>query len=170
MKIVGSMMRIDRRSKQCYCTHSTNKNTENFQFKTCFFNYEGSPPPALPPIGLENYNTTSYRCGGQQPKCCTVTQPCGVYDGVCSNDDQCEGKLQCGGRGSCAVGNNLRCCQKRSYKDLDASSHYFDLGPLTMSKEGEYKYMCTRNNDFSNRSHKGKLIVSARMSQGKPEK
>ena len=41
MKIVGSMMRIDRRSKRCYCTQSTNKNTENFQFKTCFFNYEG---------------------------------------------------------------------------------------------------------------------------------
>ena len=41
MKIVGSMMRIDRRSKRCYCTQSTNKNTENFQYKTCFFNYEG---------------------------------------------------------------------------------------------------------------------------------
>ena len=35
----------------------------------------------------------------------------------------------------------------------------FDLGPRQVSRSGTYHYMSTRNNAFSNRSHKGKLIV-----------
>ena len=30
-----------------------------------------------------------------------------------------------------------------------------------MTKAGTYYYMCTRNNNFSNRSQKGKIIVKA---------
>ena len=35
----------------------------------------------------------------------------------------------------------------------------FDLGPRQVTRTGTYHYMSTRNNAFSNRSHKGKLVV-----------
>ena len=35
----------------------------------------------------------------------------------------------------------------------------FDLGPRQVTRSGTYHYMSTRNNAFSNRSHKGKLVV-----------
>jgi hypothetical protein len=41
------------------------------------------------------------------------------------------------------------------------NSSYFDLGPHQVLKAGEYNYVCTRNNAFSNRSQKGRLIVAA---------
>ncbi|XP_065674333.1 protein DD3-3 isoform X2 [Hydra vulgaris] len=45
--------------------------------------------------------------------------------------------------------------------ELDDAGTYFDLGPrkLTSNGNGTYYYMCTRNNNFSNRSQKGKLVV-----------
>jgi len=36
---------------------------------------------------------------------------------------------------------------------------YFDLGPRQATGVGTYNYMCTRNNNFSNRSQKGKIII-----------
>jgi len=39
------------------------------------------------------------------------------------------------------------------------NSSYFDLGPAQALQAGEYNYVCTRNNAFSNRSQKGRLIV-----------
>jgi hypothetical protein len=44
--------------------------------------------------------------------------------------------------------------------ELDDAGTYFDLGPVKMSTEGHFHYMCTRNNNFSNRSQKGKIIVT----------
>uniref|UniRef100_H2Z104 Uncharacterized protein n=1 Tax=Ciona savignyi TaxID=51511 RepID=H2Z104_CIOSA len=44
--------------------------------------------------------------------------------------------------------------------ELDDAGTYFDLGPRKITSTGTYHYMCTRNNNFSNRSQKGKLIVS----------
>lgn len=41
------------------------------------------------------------------------------------------------------------------------NSSHFDLGPVQVTGVGEYRYICTRNNAFSNRSHKGTLIVAA---------
>jgi len=38
---------------------------------------------------------------------------------------------------------------------------FFDLGLIRMNTSGMYNYMCTRNNDFTNRSHKGTLVVTA---------
>jgi hypothetical protein len=38
---------------------------------------------------------------------------------------------------------------------------YFDLGIFRMNKSGTYNYMSTRNNNFSNRSQKGTLIIQA---------
>jgi plastocyanin len=38
---------------------------------------------------------------------------------------------------------------------------YFDLGLIKMNTSGIFNYMCTRNNDFTNRSHKGTLVVTA---------
>ena len=43
--------------------------------------------------------------------------------------------------------------------ELNDASTYFDLGPRMVTQRGTYYYMCTRNNDFSNRSQKGKIIV-----------
>lgn len=41
------------------------------------------------------------------------------------------------------------------------NSSHFDLGPVQATRIGEYRYFCTRNNAFSNRSQKGLLIVDA---------
>ena len=43
--------------------------------------------------------------------------------------------------------------------ELDDAGTYFDLGPRKVTKTGTYYYMCTRNNNFTNRSQKGKVIV-----------
>ena len=41
------------------------------------------------------------------------------------------------------------------------NSSHFDLGPVQITGIGEYRYICTRNNAFSNRSHKGAIVVAA---------
>ena len=46
--------------------------------------------------------------------------------------------------------------------ELDDAGTYFDLGPKEVTQIGTYHYLCTRNNNFSNRSQKGKLIVTDR--------
>lgn len=43
--------------------------------------------------------------------------------------------------------------------ELDDAGTYFDLGPQKVTQTGTYHYMCTRNNNFSNRSQKGRLVV-----------
>nr|CAB3228244.1 protein DD3-3 [Phallusia mammillata] len=44
--------------------------------------------------------------------------------------------------------------------ELNDAGTYFDLGPRKVTQSGNYNYMCTRNNNFSNRSQKGKLVVT----------
>lgn len=44
--------------------------------------------------------------------------------------------------------------------ELDDRSPYYDQGPVKCEKPGVYNYMCTRNNNFSNRSQKGTVTVS----------
>ncbi|KAK2182718.1 hypothetical protein NP493_340g02084 [Ridgeia piscesae] len=41
---------------------------------------------------------------------------------------------------------------------LDDSGTYFDLGPLKVTEVGSFDYMCTRNNQFSTRSQKGRIV------------
>ena len=43
--------------------------------------------------------------------------------------------------------------------ELDDAGTYFDLGPRKVTANGIYHYMCSRNNNFSNRSQKGKIVV-----------
>ena len=43
--------------------------------------------------------------------------------------------------------------------ELDDAGTYYDLGPRKITRAGTYYYMCTRNNNFTNRSQKGKVIV-----------
>ncbi|KAL5014549.1 hypothetical protein ScPMuIL_008819 [Solemya velum] len=43
--------------------------------------------------------------------------------------------------------------------ELDDAGTYFDLGPRNVTKTGTFHYMCTRNNDFTNRDQKGRIIV-----------
>ena len=43
--------------------------------------------------------------------------------------------------------------------ELDDAGTYFDLGPRKVTNKGTYHYMCTRNNNFTNRGQKGKIIV-----------
>lgn len=42
---------------------------------------------------------------------------------------------------------------------LDDAGPYFDMGLRKVSQTGTYHYMCTRNNDFSNRDQKGRVTV-----------
>ncbi|CAH1783889.1 unnamed protein product [Owenia fusiformis] len=42
--------------------------------------------------------------------------------------------------------------------ELDDAGTYYDLGPRKVTTTGSYHYMCTRNNNFSNRSQKGRII------------
>jgi len=44
-------------------------------------------------------------------------------------------------------------------KELDDAGTYFDLGVRKVTGVGTYHYMCTRNNNFSNRSQKGKIVI-----------
>jgi hypothetical protein len=44
--------------------------------------------------------------------------------------------------------------------ELDDAGTYFDLGARKVSVTGIYHYLCTRNNNFSNRSQKGKIVSS----------
>jgi len=46
-------------------------------------------------------------------------------------------------------------------KELDDAGTYFDLGPRKITQLGIYHYLCTRNNNFSNRNQAGKIKVSA---------
>lgn len=43
--------------------------------------------------------------------------------------------------------------------ELDDAGTYFDLGPRKVTSNGIFHYMCTRNNNFSNRGQKGKVVV-----------
>lgn len=44
---------------------------------------------------------------------------------------------------------------------FDDAGTYFDLGPRQVTQNGIYHFISTRNNAFSNRSQKGKLVVSS---------
>jgi len=44
--------------------------------------------------------------------------------------------------------------------ELDDAGTYFDLLPHKAIGTGTHHYMCTRNNNFSNRSQKGKIVVA----------
>jgi len=44
--------------------------------------------------------------------------------------------------------------------EFDDAGTYFDMAPQMLGRVGIFNYMCTRNNNFSNRSQKGAIIVS----------
>jgi len=44
--------------------------------------------------------------------------------------------------------------------ELDDAGTYFDLGLRQCTQQGVYNYLCTRNNNFSNRSQQGIISVS----------
>ena len=44
-------------------------------------------------------------------------------------------------------------------KTLDNTGPYYDMGVRKATAPGLYHYMCTRNNNFSNRDQKGEIIV-----------
>eukprot|EP00056_Hartaetosiga_gracilis_P013768 m.231079 g.231079 ORF g.231079 m.231079 type:complete len:1329 (-) comp13895_c4_seq1:92-4078(-) len=54
--------------------------------------------------------------------------------------------------------NNLQLGGEMS--ELDDAGTYFNLPPHSVTGVGTYHYLCTRNNNFSNRSQKGKIVVS----------
>jgi len=47
-----------------------------------------------------------------------------------------------------------------SMATLDDAGTYFDLGPRQATTNGVYHYVCTRNNNFSNRDQKASIVVS----------
>ncbi|XP_078384681.1 protein DD3-3-like [Oculina patagonica] len=60
--------------------------------------------------------------------------------------------------------HNLALLDNRQFggemSELDDAGTYFDLGPKKITGSGTYHYMSTRNNNFSNRSQKGRIIIS----------
>jgi len=44
--------------------------------------------------------------------------------------------------------------------ELDDAGTYFDLGPRQVTRNGIYNYLCTRNNNFSNRNQAARITVS----------
>ncbi|PAA69170.1 hypothetical protein BOX15_Mlig021895g1 [Macrostomum lignano] len=44
---------------------------------------------------------------------------------------------------------------------LNDAGTYFDLGARRVTNAGSWSFVCTRNNNFSNRSHKGRLVCSS---------
>jgi len=55
--------------------------------------------------------------------------------------------------------SSLAYIQPGAGDELNEAGTYFDLGPQKVTSTGIYHYMSTRNNNFSNRSQKGKIIV-----------
>jgi len=51
--------------------------------------------------------------------------------------------------------------------ELDDAGTYFDMPVFKVTRKGTYNYLCTRNNNFSNRSQKGKIVVSDAPEKGK---
>ena len=54
------------------------------------------------------------RGSGSSWNCCTVQSKCGIHEGDCDSDEECEGTLTCG-IGNCAVHlfpENADCCQE----------------------------------------------------------
>ncbi len=51
--------------------------------------------------------------------------------------------------------------------ELDDAGTYFDLGPRKITSRGVYHYLCTRNNNFTNRSQKGRIVVAENASTSK---
>ena len=55
------------------------------------------------------------RASGSSWSCCTIQNKCGIHEGDCDSDDECEGTLTCGVR-NCAVHlfpENADCCQEQ---------------------------------------------------------
>ena len=53
---------------------------------------------------------------------------------------------------------------ERNRQGARSSTPYFDLGPRSVTQAGIYNYLCTINNNFTNRSQKGKIIVKQKNS------
>ena len=51
---------------------------------------------------------------------------------------------------------------------VSSSEAYFDLGPRKVTSSGTYFYFSTRNNAFTNRSQKGKIVVVSGSSSSDP--
>eukprot|EP01100_Stratorugosa_tubuloviscum_P001849 TRINITY_DN1420_c0_g1_i3.p1 TRINITY_DN1420_c0_g1~~TRINITY_DN1420_c0_g1_i3.p1 ORF type:complete len:608 (+),score=312.09 TRINITY_DN1420_c0_g1_i3:76-1899(+) len=51
----------------------------------------------------------------------------------------------------------------RNCAKLNAGPAYFDGGLIKLNNSGKFNYMCSRNNNFSNRSQKGTIIVEESM-------
>jgi hypothetical protein len=47
---------------------------------------------------------------------------------------------------------------------MNAASEYFDGGLIKLNSTGEFHYMSSRNNNFSNRSHKASITVMPLLS------
>ena len=47
-----------------------------------------------------------------------------------------------------------------SLEELNDAGTYFDLGLRQITSSGVSHYMCTRNNNFSNRDQKGEIVVA----------
>lgn len=68
--------------------------------------------------------------------------------------DSYETLMQRNGNDTSAVDEDSRNCLL-----LNAADAYFDGGLVLLDRLGTFHYMCTRNNNFSNRLQKGTIVV-----------
>jgi hypothetical protein len=66
--------------------------------------------------------------------------------------------------GCCLTGEQLlndgnRNQNKQNCQKLNAASDYFNAGLVQLRSTGTFHYMSTRNNNFTNRSQKGTIVV-----------
>eukprot|EP00731_Ephydatia_muelleri_P001869 Em0001g1869a len=101
--------------------------------------WSSSGPPTTP-RGTDRLAPPMDTGGTATPPTWTATDPAGI---VASG--QAGSGLQRGGEMS----------------ELDDAGTYFDLGPKQVTQVGTYYYLCTRNNNFSNRDQKSKIIVQS---------
>ena len=107
--------------------------------------------------------------GSGNNDCCRPDKPCVEGEGDCDTDDDCLGELVCG-KQNCLWGDRDDCCRQPGEDEdqaldscdlLNAAPAYFDAGLLRLQKAGQFTFLSTRNNNFSNRSQKGMLHVLA---------
>jgi len=49
----------------------------------------------------EKFNWTSDNTDAKTWACCTSSEPCGLFEGDCDNDDECKGNFKCGEKHNC---------------------------------------------------------------------
>ena len=82
------------------------------------------------------------RGSGSSWNCCTIESKCGIHEGDCDSDDECEGTLTCG-IGNCAVHlfpENADCCQEQG-NQLNILSMFLAIFSKSIGYYKKWRYI-----------------------------